>query len=259
MEEIVSLDKLSGLFPEDREARKSTISALDDSLEEVDKVKAELVALEKSLHARVEAQNRVTQQPSNTDAEGRDNMTLYLKGGSRPEAHTDKKPNGCVPRLADQHDVPPPSAEFWETLKCPLGLSPSEDGMCFYVSSRSLGLLPNKVELGLNPEASVLTVSGVHCPTEAEVAEMQTRLATYLAQAGLGDTDAKMLRKLYAKVAQGSYGRFFETIRLPKGVDETRISASCDEGVLCITLPKRKRRPQLRPRSAPLGSHPFLW
>jgi len=244
-EEMVALDNLSGLRPEDRKARKSAIAHLDASLEEVDNIRAELVALEKTLRARIEARGNAKLKPSDADSEIRENMTLYLRGNpaAKPE---------------EFYDVPPPSADFWESLKCPLELSCSEDTKCFYATSRPLGILPKDVKLALSPDATLLTVSGVSRPTKAEVGEMQTKIQTHLAQVGSGPVDVKKLRQLYAKIARGTYGMFVETIRLPKSVDETMISASCDGGVLRVKLPKRARRSKPHPHATMFGGYPFL-
>ena len=38
------------------------------------------------------------------------------------------------------------------------------------------------------------------------------------------------------------YGAFHRAFRLPEGVDGEKISASCDKGMLTITLPKRPEK-----------------
>merc|ERR1712178_264532 len=49
LEDMLSLDKLEGLFPEDRAGRKSAYAGLESLLDDVDAVKATLVKLQKSL------------------------------------------------------------------------------------------------------------------------------------------------------------------------------------------------------------------
>jgi len=62
LDDTLALDKLTGLFAEDRANRKAAIAALDALLEEVDTVKSDLTRIEKDLNARLEAQQHQTHQ-----------------------------------------------------------------------------------------------------------------------------------------------------------------------------------------------------
>merc|ERR1712187_633994 len=59
LEDLLALDKLSGLITEDRNRRKAAIAGIDALLEDVDASKAFLANLQKQLHNEVElAKNR---------------------------------------------------------------------------------------------------------------------------------------------------------------------------------------------------------
>merc|ERR1712227_505993 len=53
LEEMLALDKLSGLFPEDRATRKAAIAKLESLLDQVDQTKADLARLQKEVDARL--------------------------------------------------------------------------------------------------------------------------------------------------------------------------------------------------------------
>jgi len=54
LEDMVALDNLSKLFPEDQASRKQAIASLDALLEEVDAVKSKLLAVQKDLNSKLE-------------------------------------------------------------------------------------------------------------------------------------------------------------------------------------------------------------
>lgn len=67
---------------------------------------------------------------------------------------------------------------------------------------------------------------------------MTTRIRQYLSKLG-EDVEDQAVLELYARIGSGSFGKFSETFQLPRDVDVSRISASCDDGVLHLRMPKR--------------------
>ncbi len=55
-----------------------------------------------------------------------------------------------------------------------------------------------------------------------------------------------------AKLTERRYGRFMRSFRLPDGIDEDRVSASVDHGVLHISVPKNPKAAQ-KARRIPIG------
>ena len=77
LEDTLALDKLTGLFPEDRSNRKAAIAALDSLLEEVDTIKSDLTRVGKDLEAKLEAQrNGVCKSETLSKKDPSDNVAL---------------------------------------------------------------------------------------------------------------------------------------------------------------------------------------
>ena len=55
-----------------------------------------------------------------------------------------------------------------------------------------------------------------------------------------------------AKITERRYGRFMRSFRLPDGIDEDKVAASVDKGVLHITVPKNPKAAP-KARSIPIG------
>jgi len=84
----------------------------------------------------------------------------------------------------------------------------------------------NKEQIKLNIKDGLLTVSGETSSSKEE-----------------DDPDRK-----YHRVERSS-GSIYRTVRLPDYIKEDQVSASCDNGVLKVVLPKDKPREQQRERS----------
>merc|ERR1712084_14247 len=66
----------------------------------------------------------------------------------------------------------------------------------------------------------------------------------------ISDRLAEMAGEAYAKMGQGEFGRFTETFHIPRDVDARDIQSSYEDGILCITLPKRAVRAEMRHHGA---------
>jgi len=245
LEDMVSLDKLSELFPRDRLNRKAAIGRLDAFLGEVDTVKSDLAALDKCLTARLSKDNSANQKPA-----------TWTSGGSSPASAGEKpKDNNVKGTIASPHspEVQAPTRDFWEQLELPMQLRSSEERSCYTLTSLALYFQAEEIKLQLSPDASCLTISGAHLPTAAQLQEMQDNIVQHLTQHGQTPLNSQAAQKIYARFGSGSFGRFSETLTLPRDVDATRIEASCVEGVLHVKLPKRIRRTHT------LFGGPSLW
>jgi len=278
------------LSVEDRSDRKVAIASLESSLKDVDKIKSELTTLQEDLNSQVQSRHspqqcedsqekvpytrggaraasgeRLASQPPHPpdrhscnecgrlSSEGREGDAGFeghwfcsdcwraWKSQSYQEEDEDK----CKPHVV-------PENHFWEQLKLPLQFEPCENSDCYTITCASSNLCSRDINLQLNRDASRLTLAGVHVPTAAELQEMTDRVMCHLSKRG-DRVDDKAVLSLYARIARGSFGRFSETFQLPRDVDVSRISATCDEGVLQVQLPKRIRHPR------PMMGRPLFW
>jgi hypothetical protein len=300
LDDIVALDALSGLLPEDRSNRKALIVSLEGFLEEVDKTKCELAAIKQDLDSKLKHQLELKQaalrkKPRKESL--RHSQVLNLQ--REPFANTDeqlaKQPfqpsrhrmcdgcgqlrsEGCMGDSGfegdwfcsecwrsweasdceenakpEPHAVTFPENKFWEQLELPLQFQTSGDKNGYTMVSHSCHLQAEEIKLEFSHDASHLTVHGVHLPTNAELKGMQDRIKQHFLRHGKNSFDPGAFLNFYARVGKGSFGSFSETFRLPRDVDVTCISASCDEGVLHVDLPRRMRQ------TRPFQGHPFFW
>lgn len=96
----------------------------------------------------------------------------------------------------------------------------TEDEKCFTLQVDVPGLSKKEVKLEIDQENNMLTVTGE--PREAVKADERVHWS------------------------ERSYGRCSRTLRLPRGVDASRISAQQAEGVLSVVIPKTAGRAQMQ-------------
>jgi HSP20 family molecular chaperone IbpA len=228
LEDMMSLDKLSGLFPEDRAGRKSAIGSLETLLDDIDAIKANIVKLQKSLEAKQEQCQHKSEQ--------------------------DSRPGLLAPKEPIAPEIPAPAHAVWKAPNCPrvsIHFESKESLTHYTIAAAVSNLDSNDIELSLSPDGSALIVTGVRLPTDLEMRRMQDHLREHLQTTGHDLTDTRNISHVatqaYARMGQGRYGKFSESFRLPHSVDVERISASYNEGVLSISLPKRKRLHQAMP------------
>lgn len=157
-----------------------------------------------------------------------------------------------------QTELPVLGHEFWKELPLTLKLEPSEDRSCYNLCANLRNLRPRDLHMQLSHDASLLTVSGVHFPSAADVQKMQKNVEQHFARLG-AYCDAHVVQHLYARLGEGSFGHFSEKVRLPRDVDVTRIAATCDGGMLHIKLPKHSQQRRSSMRHPLFGASPFLW
>jgi len=243
LDDMLSLDKLSGLFPEDRAGRKSAIAGLEAFLDDVDTMKANLVKLQKSLETNQEQRQHKLEQDA-------------LSSVAKTEA---KLNSSEVEHTSPQ--IPAPGSDLWKTLRASVDFASKELATHYTISAAVPNLERQDIELSLNSDKSVLTITGVRLPTGKEAQDMQNELRERLQNTGHDLTDGKKLLQValqsYVRMSRGRYGKFSESFRFPRDVDVDRIQASYTDGVLSINLPKRVHQARSRrsPRMAFPGQH----
>lgn len=66
---------------------------------------------------------------------------------------------------------------------------------------------------------------------------------------GEKQTESEVQKKDYY-YSESSYGSFARSVTIPSTVDVNKIDASCDKGILSITLPKT---PEIKPKKIPVA------
>jgi len=238
LEDMMSLDKLSGLFSEDRADRKSAIASLEVLLDDIDAIKASIAKLQKSLEAQQEQ--------------------------CRHKSEQDAHPGFIAPKERTPPEIPAPSHGLWKAPNCPpvsVRFQSQESPAQYTISAAVSNLDRNDIELSLSADGSALIVTGVRLPTDLEMRRMQDHLREHLQTTGHDLTDTRKISHLatqaYIRMGQGRYGKFSESFRLPYNVDVDRIGASYDEGVLCIDLPKKRMYHGFTPQFKRRAISPF--
>mmetsp|Transcript_34192 Transcript_34192/g.94246 ORF Transcript_34192/g.94246 Transcript_34192/m.94246 type:complete len:469 (-) Transcript_34192:198-1604(-) len=253
VEDLLSLDGLQNLAPEDRTTRKAAIVGIEALLEDVDAAKARLATLQKSLAKKVEAaQKEEEKAAAAAEAEAAKQAKATAGEGAA-------KPSKAA-RAAAALDAPPPSKDTWRQVRLPLRFHSREEQDSYVILATVPGLDLNDLKLELNNDQVVLSVSGIRMPGPSEASQMRRKIVARLQRfaqrdpqglARIGDSGIlKLVEDAYIELGQGEYGLFAETFRLPADVDVDGIDASYSGGQLRILLPKRRERAAV-PR--PLG------
>lgn len=217
MEDMLSLDSLPNLIPEDRALRKNTIAEMESLLADLDSTKAKLAAVQKSLLAELDF------------------------------AKTNMEIEPPVVRVNEPIAVPPPGRDLWEQVHLPLKFRSQEKRDCYVILATVPGLDSNDVKLQLGRGSSELCIEGVRLPTANENSTMQRRVAALLykhsadAQKHTSLLAPDFGLKQYMDLGEGLFGRFSQTFDIPVDVDTQAIQATYEDGILQVVLPKEMR------------------
>jgi HSP20 family molecular chaperone IbpA len=231
MEDLLTLDSLSNLIPEDRMTRKKALSDIEALLGIVDEAKVELGIYRKKLEAKLAEQT----------------------GGQE---------TGLARLIVEL-----PHRNVWEQLNLAVHFHLHEECHCYAIEASVADLDRKDLTLRLDRGESVLMVEGLRLPTSAETSEMKQLVTAQVEQfaqkvpvqfarsGGLSE----MSKQAFLKLGQGHFGYFSEKFEIPNDVVVGDISATYDDGKLEVVLPKK--RPVLS-HMAPspatyLRHHPF--
>jgi len=272
LEDMLSLDGLSGLVTEDRAKRKAAIAGIEGLLEDVDAAKQRLGGLHKKLQADLDAlatdsedalepdmemQSSVAQHPERVTEIGQAAQTPLV-----PDPAAQGSPGLSSPELC----VPPPSRELWERVKLPVRFQAREMASGYEIRASAPGLHTDDISIDLGEDGSTFTISGIRLPTPQRAEQMHRQLSACVLQQTRGlprkthsiaSRLAEFARQGYAELSQGGFGRFSETFQIPQDADASGIQASYREGVLRVIIPKRTRR--VAPRTAYGGFGDRYW
>jgi len=273
VEDMLALDSLHNLDPEDRSTRKSAIAGIESLLDDVDVAKKRLNTLHQSLQARLEEKQAASvaqqdvQSARATPArpEPQPVQPREVQSARTPQAQLERAaPKPVSSRSSGSHkrvaadaltvEAPPPSKEDWCRVRLPLRFHSREEADHYLILATVPGLDVEELKLDLSEDNSTLAVQGLRVPTKQEASRMQQKITARLralAQqapqrfASMKDNLRQAIHEAYVELGQDEFGRFSETFRVPADVNVGGIDASYREGVLRVVLPK------LAPHQAP--------
>ncbi|CAE8686768.1 unnamed protein product, partial [Polarella glacialis] len=249
VEDLLLLDNLSGLSPEDRSTRKATISGIEGLLQDLDSAKSRLAGLHNQLEGKlkgVEVQH-AAEEAAQEKARRAERAEKAAAALPRLPPTTQEGREAAKTAL----EPPPPGKEVWSQVRLPLRFHSSEepDQYTILATVPGLDLEELKLELG-DEQGSTLQVQGLRVPSPQEAASMRRKIALKIQQIAKNSPEqfsrlcasiSQVAADGYLELGQGEFGRFSETFRMPEDVDVDSIDASYRDGVLRIVLPKLLR------------------
>jgi len=251
LEDMLALDGLQNLAPEDRSTRKAAIAGIEALLEDVDASKSRLGALHQKLQARLEAAKAAQEARARDDG-------LKAAPAAQPAAGIGGADGRRAKRAAVDvraTQAPPPTGADWQRLRLPLRFHSREEADHYAILATVPGLDTKQLKLDASDDGSTLTVRGLRVPTATEAAAMQRKISAGLQAmadrdpqrlAVSGEDLSHMASQAYLELGQGEYGQFSETFRVPEDADVRHTDASYRDGVLRIVLPRDVMPPHTR-------------
>jgi len=259
LEDLLSLDQLSNLFPEDKSARKAEISRIDSLLEIVDATKAKLASHRRALESKLEASTPASQTSTSATDSDTDDAKSTSDRGEHAVAYQEQtrdarkttmsesaaRPAAQLPSVTPQEALVAPAEEVWRQVPLRLQFRSQEVMDGYVLMARAPGLDDKSIELVLGDRGSTLKVEGALVPTTSETAQMQRVIAARYPH--IATRPSAALNQLFLELGSGTFGNFSQSFELPEDTDVDGINASFDNGVLRIVIPKaHRRRPPAR-------------
>lgn len=261
-QDLLSLDKLSGLVPEDRACRKAAIAAIEALLDDIDAAKSVLVSLDGKIAA---LQSRAgARQTAAAEAAAPPPVMASTSEPSAPSKPARQAQHAAPPHSARAPDASrfdmagrfedatrPPSADVWAGLELPLRLHAREEEGRYVITLPTQDLNPEEVDLKLDVDERTLTIRVLRLPRADEAAQMQRRVAVHLQQlaarsaghrAQVVENMEDLARRSYVSLGEGAFGLFEKSVQIPEDADVAAIRSICSDGVLRVVLPKRLQR-----------------
>jgi len=279
IEDMLELDNLSKVLPEDRKVRKVAITGIESLLEDVDAADARLGSLRKDLETKLAAiheaeekaaaerqkRRRADEAPSESAPELAPSDEDMDASADEEDASADEEmetSQATAPRrktMAAGYDAPAPDKTVWQKVRLPLRFHSREEEDHYNIAATVPGLDVEELRLEVAEDGRALFVTGLRLPTPEQAAQMRQRINARLEAlarrspqrfATLGEQLPQACTDAYVELGQGEFGRFAETFRIPKDVLREGIKASYVDGVLRIVLP---RMTHVAPHPMPFG------
>jgi len=240
VEDMLVLDKLTGLASDDRAARKAAIAGIESLLEDVDASKSRLSSIQRMLQSKLEEQEKKEAAVKLAEEEA---------SAARAAEARRKMQEDAEAAIRSVLEADYPGKGLWNTVRLPLRFHSQEGRNGYAIRATVPGLRTEDIHLKAGDDNTRVTVEGVRIPSMQEYALMRQELARRL-QAALKSAPEQLVdglnaHDLYRKLGQDTYGQFSETFRVPEDADLDGMDASYKDGVLSIVLPKVS--PQVHP------------
>lgn len=250
LEDMLGLDKLSGLASDDRASRKAIIAWIEAALDGLDGAKAKL----NSLHLRLEREIHEVPAASDRLIEADKAIETSLLPDPAPhrnefEFAEQQQTSNSIPALIE---VALPRPEFWDNLPLQLPFQERIEGQQYVVFVAARNFNAHNLQLQLSEDRQRLFVRGTCLPTRVEALQLQNEVRSRCEHS---TCSSRNIASLYAEAAQGRFGTFSNTLIIPADVNTQGISASVDEGNLCVVLPKRQPRVRIHSRQMQPSAH----
>eukprot|EP00928_Gymnodinium_smaydae_P049225 TRINITY_DN33017_c0_g1_i1.p1 TRINITY_DN33017_c0_g1~~TRINITY_DN33017_c0_g1_i1.p1 ORF type:complete len:603 (-),score=100.87 TRINITY_DN33017_c0_g1_i1:120-1928(-) len=248
MEGMLSLDRLSGLADQDRQARKETLKEIQALLDEVDNAKSRIAKVKKQLSQEVDRQKAALPEPS---------------PATEPSSPQEQAATPFVPpsRQAERASLPVNSAKQersreltmpnveWRQLRLPIKFSSIERPRAYFLSATMPGLDPSSIRISREHD-NVLCIQGSRLPTardQTALNKMLTNSVSQLPAQQRRQLTQEHVQQMMVELGHGRYGTFQEKFELPRDVDVENIDPSYEDGVLRLVLPRRPMSARSRP------------
>jgi len=239
IEDMLALDKLSGLTQEDRNARKAAIAGIEQLLEDVDASKGRFAKLQRALEGKLKEQEE-TAATERAAAE---------QAAAAEAAETlRKKQDAAKAAIQKVLQAAPPGQDFWNKVRLPLRFHSQEKGDGYLIHATIPGLQSEDIRIQLSDDNTELTVAGLRFPSMQEYRSMKQKLTQRLQELAKSKQLAAQVagldvNDLYAEMGQDAFGKFSETFSVPEDADVDSMDAQYNDGVISVFIPKILRAP----------------
>merc|ERR1712187_837044 len=265
LEDLLALDGLSGLIPEDRNRRKAAIADINLLLEEVDASKVRLAALQKQLQTALDAEKNRQREAEAVDPRPDAQEMREMGCPEDPHRPIDRSSEAeALPshRGLGEQRLSAPVGAIWKGLQRPVDFQVRQERGNYVLLAALPGLSTEELAIDLSDDESALRVAGLCVPSAHQTDQMRKQLLVQLQRLArtspqrfkeLSSKLEKVAMEAYKDLGRGRFGSFSETFQVPSDVDLHNIRYSFEDGVLRITLPRRSWR-ESRPMTA---RHPY--
>jgi HSP20 family molecular chaperone IbpA len=256
MKNLLSLDEIIG-STSTRSQKKQQINTIQGLMADMDSVNERLKKFSQTLKSEeIEAEEaeREKKRKLLEEQEAKKKKIEEEKVQSSPVENKPTKTEDEDIEDEDEegkgpHRIP---EQVWKSLRLNPNLEAREYHDRYIIAGQLPGVRKQDINLDLSPNQT-LVVYGARVPTEKE----ENLMRKHAHAAGARNPIVRRRIPVYTQeeedrlvleMAKGRYGTFRETYRLPGNIDKQRISASHEDGVLQIIIPKTR---------APISRGPF--
>jgi HSP20 family molecular chaperone IbpA len=259
LEDMLALDKLSGLTPDDRASRKAVISQIEAMMDILDGAKSKLSLLYrkveetlKTLMALPAPFDADTEQPDGKEPE----IRMQYTPAPRVRNPCQQQPQQHV-RQEPKLSTTVPTKDFWKRVSVRMPFRISDAGNKYMAEAPAPGVNTKGLSVEISNQGRHLLVRGIRLPTSQEALDLQESVQDVLRHKHLehcAQNPEELIRHLYIQAGQGSFGAFAETLQIPEDADIQGIRSSHQEDKLRVVIPKVPRHT----RAGMFGSRPHM-